>query len=65
MVNIGECLINVVTNTKLKAQATGLSQKATQWVQEVMTFLSWANNTVGEKDRPNLPPSHERNVVNP
>jgi hypothetical protein len=48
-----------------KAQASGLSQKAKQWAQEVMTFLSWANNTVGEKDRPNLPMSHKRNVVSP
>ena len=65
MVNICECLINVVTNTKKKAQAAGLSQKARQWAQEVMTFLSWANSTTGGKDRPNLPSSHERNVVNP
>ena len=65
MVNLCECLINVVINNKPKAQGIGLSQMAKQWEQEVENFLSWANNTVGGEDRPNLPGSHEQNVVSP
>jgi hypothetical protein len=65
MVNIGECPINAVISTKLKAWIAGLSQKAEQWVQEVEAFLSWANNAVGGEDRPNLSRSQKRNVVSP
>ena len=64
-VNTCECPINVVTMNKLKAQIPSLSQKAKQWAQEVGILLSWANNTVGGEDRPNLSSSHERNVANP
>jgi len=65
MVNICECPTNVVISDKLKAQVSGLSQKAKQWEQEVEAFLSWANNTVGGEDRPNLSLSQKWNVVSP
>jgi hypothetical protein len=66
MVNICECpKKNVVNNDKLKTQAKGLGQKARRRVQGSVVFLSWANNTVGVQDRPNLSSSSERNVVSP
>jgi len=65
MVNICECPKNVVNNDKLKTRAKGLGQKARRRVQGSVVFLSWANNTVGVQDRPNLSSSSERNVVSP
>jgi hypothetical protein len=47
MVNIGECLINVVTGNKPK-MLTGLSQKAPWRVEAILEALSWTPNATGE-----------------
>ena len=53
MVNICECLINVVTGNKPK-MLTGLSQKAAWRVEAILRALSWTENVTGGESGPNL-----------